>query len=308
MVGPLAVVLAALCSTMGAPAASAAGSAPNQIAVIRLIRHGIAAQDVTYGLFLVDTRDGTATRLYKADTFLFKGSWSPDRAQLAFTQADIGGLGACHVYLIDANGSDPHLIRDTPFGTCPFHPSWSPDGTRLLFQEGLNLFSMAVDGSDVQQLTTFDTPKAYLSGVTWSPDGTEISFARDTPRGNGRLYVANADGTGETVIHSCRTKLCRAGYQTSDPSWSPSGRRISFEEARNIYTIRPNGGGQRRITDCRRTLRYQLCSASASTWSPESDRLAFISDGRLRIVRLVSGWIRTLGPTRVGGSIWNPGV
>lgn len=298
----LSVILVAV--LQGSPPAQAVTS--NHIAVLRLIRQGIAQQDVTYGLFLVDSQTGSATRIYKTDTFLFKGSWSPDATQLSFVQADIGALGACHVYVINADGSGAHTIRDTPFGTCPFYPSWSPDGSRILFQEGVNLFSMAPDGSDVVQLTTFDAPKAYLSGVAWSPDGSQIAFARDRRHGGGRLYTAAADGSEIALIHACSTPLCRAGYRTANPAWSPSGRRLAFDEARNVYTISVHGHGKRRVTDCPRTLRYQACSAAAPTWSPTGERLAYVSDGRLRVAKLTSGWVRTLGPRRLGGPVWEP--
>ena len=36
--------------------------------------------------------------------------------------------------------------------------------------------------------------------VNWSPDGSKIAYSRfvGTPAGNEELFVANADGTGET--------------------------------------------------------------------------------------------------------------
>ena len=46
----------------------------------------------------------------------------------------------------------------------------------------------------------------------WSPDGREIAIVNSS-----RIYVLNADGSGERRLSSGRA-----------PSWSPDGRRIAF--------------------------------------------------------------------------------
>src|ERR1700726_409609 len=86
-------------------------------------------------------------------------------------------------------------------------PVWSPDGRQISFgsdREGngkLNIFVMNADGSDIRQLTHFQTP--IESGDTnWSSDGTEIIFEYDIdghlqsdPSAYAEVWTMNANGT-----------------------------------------------------------------------------------------------------------------
>jgi len=293
-----------LLSALVAP--SAVAQERNQIAVIRTTRSGFHPQDSDQALFLVGADDASTTRIYSgSQALLFGGGWAPDGSQLVFVRADGGGLGACHVIVVGSDGSGPHSIRDLAFPDCLFHPSWSPDGATILVQDTLNIFSMWPDGSHYQQVTHFTLRHAYMEGMAWSPDGTHIAFARDTEDGGGRLFVMNADGTDIHKIHGCNLPLCH-GEDLSGPAWSPNGRRIAFEEERNILWTGPGGKYMHRVTKCPRTVAFQPCDAISPSWSPNSNRLAYQSGGRPRIVNITSRWTRTLNLKRATIVFWRP--
>jgi Tol biopolymer transport system component len=89
-----------------------------------------------------------------------------------------------------------------------------------------------------------------------------ISYPRSGRSPNNRLYVTNADGSGQRV-------LTRKAWQ--ELSWSPDGRKIAFVSARDggeIYVVNADGTGERRLTHNR-----ELDHAPA--WPPDGQKIAF---------------------------------
>ena len=75
-------------------------------------------------------------------------------------------------------------------------PSWY--GSRLIFSDGLWMYTVNDDGTGLRSLTPEDAPY-WDSSPTWSPDGTRIALVsdRDTVYGDGTLdiYTMKADGS-----------------------------------------------------------------------------------------------------------------
>lgn len=101
---------------------------------------------------------------------------------------------------------------------------WSPDGTRLLFENdtngSLDLYTVRADGTDHRRLTTHP----YNDVVPrWSPDGTQIVFSRRTPGAStsSTLHVVSADGSSERPILEPR------GFDY-DAAWTRDGTEILF--------------------------------------------------------------------------------
>lgn len=101
---------------------------------------------------------------------------------------------------------------------------WSPDGTRLLFENDTNgnidLYSVRADGSDHQRLTTH--PYNDVS-PRWSPDGLKILFTRRPPGppAGASLYIVSPDGSFERPVI--------APYHADfDASWTRDGTEIVF--------------------------------------------------------------------------------
>ena len=146
-------------------------------------------------------------------------------------------------------------------------PSWSPDGTQLVFRSNrdgkLNIYVMGSDGSNPTRLTAED----YNSSPSWSPDGTKIAFSSGDTDGDA-IYVMGSDG-------SDATRLTYRGNNGS-PSWSPDGARIAFASTPTpsanleIYVMGSDGSNLTRLTDTGWN--------DSPVWSPDGSKIAFVSN------------------------------
>jgi PKD repeat protein len=154
-------------------------------------------------------------------------AWSPDGAAIAFAAA-VGGVP--ELFVMDADGSNTtRLTYDVGFDT-PTHAlllvessaSWSPDGTRIVFDCANDICSIHADGTNVTRLTT-DAVAAF--GGVFSPVDSRIVFS------TGRF------GTLEVAILEENGAVTRVapGLFAEQPAWSPDGDRLALVE------IRPNG-------------------------------------------------------------------
>jgi Tol biopolymer transport system component len=106
------------------------------------------------------------------------------------------GDGNWEIYVMNAqDGSNQTNLTLDP-ATDEF-PSWSPDGTKIAFVTGTDIYVMNADGSGQ---TNISHNPAFEQHPSWSPDGTKIAFTsyRD---GNTDIYVMNAqDGSNQTRL------------------------------------------------------------------------------------------------------------
>lgn len=133
---------------------------------------------------------------------------------------------------------------------------WSPDGTKIAFDNNQNIWVAKGDGTEQKRLVGGRNPQ-------WSPDGERILFVRGSER-NEVLCTVNADGTNQVQITETSD-----GY-LAHHSWSPDGKTIAFEGKNGVLVVSAGGGGARRLAWGR-----QPC------WSPDGQRIAFCATGRL---------------------------
>jgi TolB protein len=176
------------------------------------------------------------------------------------------------VWSANADGSG---LRRLTFGRGPeFDPSWSPDGSRIVYRDsrrGINVNDeidvMGADGSHRRNLTR--SPYNEWSPA-WSPDGRLIAFY------SGELFVMRPDGSGQRAITSIEGEY---------PAWSADGRRVAFMSAQpdargsnpnyDVFVVDPDGNGLRQLTDWPGEDGWPA-------WSPDGRWIAFTTTHDVR--------------------------
>jgi TolB protein len=193
-------------------------------------------------------------------------SYSPDGKLITFAH---GSGGKSDVYLMAIDGSGARSL--TTDGLDNSHPHWWPDGRRIVFnssrttppgdrtdpaKEQDDIFSIALDGSDLRQHTRCKTVCTY---AFLSPDMARIVYRKvtNTPglnwdlseaKRNSEIAVANADGSDERVLTN---NAAFDGW----PAWSPDGKHIAFASNRlgpanhgQIFVMSPDGSAPRQVS------------------------------------------------------------
>src|SRR5215218_5211859 len=102
---------------------------------------------------------------------------SPDGLTVAFTVGTVDKAAnktLTHIYTIRTDGTN--LKQITSGDKSSSSPRWSPDGKRLAYTTGGQVWTMEPDGDDRKQVTRISTG---AGNPVWSPDGKWIAFNSD---------------------------------------------------------------------------------------------------------------------------------
>src|SRR5579859_5544205 len=193
-------------------------------------------------------------------------AWSPDGAHLAFVLAyspDGGLSSAFTLYVVDADGSNPHAVSPSVGG---LSYSWSPDSQHLVYSVQGLLAVTDLNGAATPLLKNGE--KGDFSPA-WSPDGKMIAYSR-----NDGIYAVNADGSNaRNVSNAAHANLPDSADQY--PFWSPNSQQIAFRSTRDsseqVYVVNVDGSALKRVSDP--SMRSAL--DRMITWSPDGGQLAF---------------------------------
>ena len=124
-----------------------------------------------------------------------------------------GGPPDSEIYTIPAIGGTP--TRLTHDGVSNIEPAWSPDGKRIAYWSGGELWVMRADGSGTHRVHS----DGGVWAPAWSPDGTKIAYLKYV----GNLHSSGAPIMDVRVLHLVTGKVTNLGEHVltdaNGPSW-----------------------------------------------------------------------------------------
>ncbi len=244
----------------------------------------------SYEIGLIDW-DGKNDRVWMRDgkaRFAGNASWSPDGKRAAVVVYDGADRSYTPYVLNLETGGVQNLLEWLPEAVGDYiYPTWSPDGNWVTIVDtwritnlilAAHIFKVNVHSGASVQLTDFPRRAPRYGKPSWSPDGKKIAFgALEEPhlvndaKTNQEVYVMNADGSNMVNI---------SNHPKWDayPAWSPDGRKIVFESARDypkgtawdLYMMNPDGSNVERLTS---DAYFEIFPQ----WSPDSQWIVYYS-------------------------------
>jgi TolB protein len=249
----------------------------------RTMFYASTAHGQHFDLYMRAVGSNTATRLAPAGGDKRFPRISPvNPKMLAFCSNERGTWELCLIPdLVDAPTT---VVVLSERGTDNLHPSWSPDGKRIVYcstHEG-------VGGEWVLKVKDLESGKTHVledvDGLLpdWSPAGNKIVFQRMKRRDDWLSSIWTLDfenGAARNVT----SIFSSDDFAAINPCWSPDGRRVAFatvgksqasagvmSKADDLWIVTAEGMNPTRMT-----------TSAASDWMPawsQDNRIYFVSD------------------------------
>ncbi len=215
-------------------------------------------------------------------------SWSPDGEQIAFS-SNRGGNQA--IYTMDQDGTNQRLL----VGNAMF-PDWSGNDEIAYIAVGNNdpsgflIWVVPAGGGTPRQLTTRTGAAVATVHPSWSPDGSQLTFAMITPAPtspggfNPEIWVVDRDGSNQRLVTSTDPDNARpdgsslnTAHDANAPDFGPdgwiafwSGEETSFGQ---VWRIQSDGSQRIQLTSTTFFSRND-----DPTWSPDGTKILFSTD------------------------------
>jgi Tol biopolymer transport system component len=245
-------------------------------------------------------------------------AWSSDGSKLLILRASGSGSTADEsLSVLNADGSETLLI-DAGAGHGITGGSFSPDGSKVLYETG-PFDGTAPDGIYVVDAAGGTPRRLLVAGRRWysafgrrvrslllsptfSPDGSQIAYIDGMGDHSNSLRVMNADGSDSRVL----LKDAGVMHNSAFPGglvWSPDGSRLALGLGYipyTIYVVGADGSGLTRL----------IARGAHPEWSPDGSRIAYDNStngshaGPLMIANADGTHVQTFNNAASGP--WNP--
>ena len=196
------------------------------------------------------------------------------------------------IYTMSLDGSEPRVMNEPPLQDTvlelSYDPTWSPDGTELLYRSVGTSMVSAWYRLDVE---TGESTQVRMPvdcwGMAWAPAGDMVAcevrqrFVRgqdDEERAD--IYIVDL-----ATLESAPLTLAEDAIDDRRPDWSPDGEWLAVargsrdpelaEDVSGIWLLPADGGEGTRVAPG---------NLSAPSWSPDGSHLAAFDGDSMRIV------------------------
>ena len=269
----LTVVALVAAAVPASGAAEEVGRLGTNEIVFSSFRFDTALGEANDDIYVTDVDGSNERRLTTAAGQDGSAMVSPDRRTIVFASERTGQM---QLWAMDVDGSDQRrLLASSSFD---FHPAWSHDGSRILFQRlspttGFDLWILDLATGVQSRLTSL--PRNEV-GAFFSPDDSTVVFGGNN--GGQDVWVVPAAGGVPVALTSgaciTGTDPCVPAFD-GQPSWTPDGRILFMSDRTGgigIWTMAADG------TDPRLVIDLGDASAGMPYMSANGQRIAFTSN------------------------------
>ena len=224
-------------------------------------------------VWVVDLESGKESKLVEN---AFNPQYSPDGKRLA---VDASWAGPRRIWVLDREGHNPQQVTtDTSEEVVHVAPAWSPDGTKIVFQNLVRTkFDIRVVNLESKQMNWITNDFFSNLRPAWSPSGKFIYFSSYR---SGGINIWRAPVRGDGTVGGPFQQVTTGAGQDVEVGVSPDGRRLAYvtlHQNADVWRLpvfpqtgRPNGPPEAVISTTREDSR--------GAWSPDGKMLAFNSD------------------------------
>jgi Tol biopolymer transport system component/DNA-binding winged helix-turn-helix (wHTH) protein len=169
-------------------------------------------------LWIIPSSGGTARRLTFDDTECGTPTWTPDGQFVIFSSKR---TGSHTLWRIRVGGGEPEPM--TSGAGEDRDPQLSLDGSRLIYTNVRNSFSLELLNTSTGRKTSLATRRTTIAGPRFSPQGDRITFFHETDAGT-HLWTFDVEG------HDLRQITAGEGERHILPRWSAKGDALFFRQ------------------------------------------------------------------------------
>jgi len=190
----------------------------------------------------------------------------PSRSELLVRTGEEGSEPESALWVLPVLGGSPRRLGDIVAHAA----TWTPDGRRIIYGNGLTLYLCNADGTESRKLVTL---AGVPFGLRFSPDGSRLRFSlQDPSQHTSSLWEVGADGHG---LHPLLSEWNKPPKESA-PIWTLDGKYFFFQSGRDIWAMRE----RKSIASRASTVPIQLTAGPLVFSTPVPSR----DNGRLFVI------------------------